>query len=73
MGRHTRRQRPGRTGAALPDVQCSANRVSSIGEGVEMGEGYPVCAFNEATTGPVSSHAEEIDRLRADHPFVRST
>jgi cytochrome P450 len=38
-----------------------------------MDEGYPVCAFNEATTGPVLSHAEEIDGLRAEHPFVRST
>jgi cytochrome P450 len=38
-----------------------------------MDERYPVCAFNEATTGPVLSHAEEIDDLRAEHPFVRST
>ena len=38
-----------------------------------MDEGYPVCAFNEATAGPVLSHAEEIDGLRAEHPFVRST
>ena len=36
-------------------------------------EKYPVLAFNEATTGPVLSHAEEIDALRAEHPFVRST
>jgi cytochrome P450 len=36
-------------------------------------EGYPVRAFNEATTGPVLSHAEEIDSLRAEHPFLRST
>jgi len=38
-----------------------------------MDEAYPVCAFNEATTGAVLSHAEEIDGLRAKHPFVRST
>ena len=38
-----------------------------------QGENYPVRAFNEATTGPVLSHAEEIDGLRAEHPFVRST
>ena len=37
------------------------------------GAKYPVRAFNEATTGPVLSHAEEIDALRAEHPFVRST
>ena len=38
-----------------------------------MDEAYPVCVFNEATTGAVLSHAEEIDGLRAEHPFVRST
>ena len=38
-----------------------------------MDEAYPVCVFNEATTGAVLSHAEEIDGLRAKHPFVRST
>ena len=38
-----------------------------------MDETYPVCAFNEGGTGPVLSHAEEIDGLRAEHPFVRST
>ncbi len=38
-----------------------------------MNEKYPVRAFNEATTGPVLSHAEEIDALRREHPFVRST
>lgn len=36
-------------------------------------EAYPVRAFNEATIGPVLSHAEEIDALRAEHPFLRST
>ena len=34
---------------------------------------YPVRDFNEATTGPVLSHAEEIDALRLEHPFIRST
>jgi cytochrome P450 len=34
---------------------------------------YPVHEFNNATTGPVLSHAEEIDQLRAEHPFMRST
>ena len=38
-----------------------------------MNETYPVRAFNEATTGPVLSHAEEIDALRREHPFVRSS
>ena len=38
-----------------------------------MDEAYPVCVFNEATTGAVLSHAEEIDGLRAKHPFMRST
>jgi cytochrome P450 len=40
------------------------------------GEGacpYPVHEFNNATYGPVLSHAEEIDQLRAEHPFIRST
>jgi cytochrome P450 len=36
-------------------------------------EGYPVRVFDEATIGPVLSHAEAIDALRAEHPFVRST
>ena len=34
---------------------------------------YPVRDFDEATTGPVLSHAEEIDALRREYPFVRST
>jgi cytochrome P450 len=34
---------------------------------------YPVREFNSATTGPVLSHAEEIDALRAENPFMRST
>ncbi len=34
---------------------------------------YPVREFNNATTGPVLSHAEEIDELRAENPFMRST
>lgn len=34
---------------------------------------YPVREFNSGTTGPVLSHAEEIDALRGEHPFVRST
>lgn len=34
---------------------------------------YPVGEFNSATTGPVLSHAEEIDGLRGAHPFMRST
>jgi cytochrome P450 len=34
---------------------------------------YPVLEFNNATTGPVLSHAEEIDALRQEHPFLRST
>ena len=34
---------------------------------------YPVREFNNATTGPVLSHAEEIDALREEHPFMRST
>ena len=34
---------------------------------------YPVREFNSATTGPVLSHAEEIDALRREHPFLRST
>ena len=34
---------------------------------------YPVREFNNATTGPVLSHAEEIDALRAEYPFMRST
>jgi len=34
---------------------------------------YPVHEFNSGTTGPVLSHAEEIDALREEHPFVRST
>jgi len=34
---------------------------------------YPVREFNGATTGPVLSHAEEIDALREEHPFMRST
>jgi cytochrome P450 len=38
-----------------------------------MDETYPVCAFDEAATGPVLSHAEEVDGLRSQHPFVRST
>ena len=34
---------------------------------------YPVREFNSAGTGPVLSHAEEIDALREEHPFMRST
>jgi cytochrome P450 len=34
---------------------------------------YPVREFNNATTGPVLSHAEEIDALRAEYPYLRST
>jgi len=34
---------------------------------------YPVREFNSATTGPVLCHAEEIDALREEHPFMRST
>ena len=34
---------------------------------------YPVREFNNATTGPVLSHAEEIDPLRDEYPFMRST
>jgi hypothetical protein len=58
-----------------PRRSILSNRVSSIEEGARMAqaEKYPVLAFNEATTGPVLSHAEEIDALRAEHPFVRST
>ena len=34
---------------------------------------YPVREFHSATIGPVLSHAEAIDALRAEHPFMRST
>ena len=34
---------------------------------------YPVRDYDNATVGPVLSAAEEIDALRAEHPFVRST
>jgi cytochrome P450 len=37
------------------------------------GTGYPVMEFNNFETGPVMSHIEDIDKLRAIHPFVRST
>ena len=40
----------------------------------EQGCPYPVHEFNNATAGgPVLSHAEEVDRLRHEHPFMRST
>jgi cytochrome P450 len=38
-----------------------------------MEETYPVRDFNEATIGPVLCHAEEIDGLRGENPFLRST
>ena len=34
---------------------------------------YPVREYDNATAGPVLSHAEEIDALRTEHPFMRST
>ena len=34
---------------------------------------YPVHEYDNATIGPVLSHAEEIDALRSEHPFMRST
>ena len=34
---------------------------------------YPVRDYDNATTGPVLSHAEEIDGFRSEHPFMRST
>jgi cytochrome P450 len=34
---------------------------------------YPVREFNDATSGPVLSHAEAIDELRTQHSFIRST
>ncbi len=34
---------------------------------------YPVHEYDNATMGPVLSHAEEIDALRSEHPFMRST
>jgi cytochrome P450 len=34
---------------------------------------YPVREYDNATAGPVLSHAEEIDALRTVHPFIRST
>jgi cytochrome P450 len=41
-----------------------------------VGEGqcpYPVHDFNDATIGPVLSHAEAIDQLRNESPFIWST
>ena len=34
---------------------------------------YPVHEFNNFMPGPALSHVEAVDRLRAEHPFIRST